>query len=116
MRLKHSGFSKPEHKFTQEDIANFVLQEILPFLAVKKEEVPQECSLLNKKFWLEISTISENLGLGEDALELPKIQNSLKKLDRQYQRIFEVNDVDGRFFLEDRKRNITPSKFTPFTK
>lgn len=76
----------------------------------------QEFIVLNKKFWHEVSTISENLGLAEDSLEPPKIMNSLKKLDRQYQRIFEVTDVDGRFFLEDRKKNITPSKFTPFTK
>jgi hypothetical protein len=63
-----------------------------------------------------MNILFEKTVISNDSLEQNKIANSLKKIDRNYQKVYELKDVDGRFFLEDRKKNITPSKFTPFTK
>ena len=38
------------------------------------------------------------------------------KLDRKYQKLLDINDLDERMLMKNRKSYLTPSKYTPFNK
>ena len=87
----------------------------MPRFAIS-EDCFDQCMRINEQFREEMNSLYKKTVINEDSLLMGKIGNALKKIDRYYQKVYEVKDVDGRFFLQDRKKNITPSKFTPFTK
>lgn len=51
-----------------------------------------------------------------DFLSPDNINLNYKKLDYYYQKALTPEDIDERIFFKDRAANLTPSKFTPFSR
>jgi hypothetical protein len=51
-----------------------------------------------------------------DFLSPDNINPNYKKLDYSYQKALTPEDIDERIFFKDRAANLTPSKFTPFSR
>lgn len=71
---------------------------------------------INDSFRKFIEKLNEEGMINEDSLKLNKLQSSYKKLDYHYQKKLGIDELDERFFIKDRKKHLTPSKFTPFSK
>ena len=60
---------------------------------------------------------NKNINLPVNCLFKDKILIHIKGIDNIYTREYlNIEDMDERFFLKDRKTLFTPSKFTPFAK
>lgn len=71
---------------------------------------------LFREFINQINSNKNSSIIEMDSLYVAKISTSLKKLDYYYQKKLDINDLDERFFIKERRRHLTPSKFTPFAK
>lgn len=71
---------------------------------------------INDSFRKFIEKLNDHELIHEDSLKLKKLHSSYKKLDYFYQKNLGVDALDERFFIKDRKKHLTPSKFTPFSK
>ena len=96
-----------------EYVINCIFEEMKKMFLIKQCE---DSVKVNDYFRDLINNLTHKQLLDENSLNVSRLGISLKKLDKYYQKDLDVEDLDERFFIKDRKKHLTPSKFTPFTK
>jgi len=94
-------------------LSNEALNQLFDLLDIKNLEKFDD---MQERFSEFIHKLADEKVIDPYSLLPENLGTALKHLDKHYQKMLKIEELDMRLFIKDRKKHLTPSKYTPFTK